>query len=172
MILVAGDSYSDSCYSTRTCQVKNGKRFSWVELLRRDYTIKCVAQSGSSNKQIVSQIKRSKQCDYLIVNLSSLARPAKWFHRDRGDIVKVIEQNFKIAQGLAKRPNTLCWTPYPGYEDIDEVHYIPLEQHNELYNEAVKKTCTQHHMDATGNLYLYQWMRERLRNEIVDSLVS
>ena len=166
MILVAGDSYSDSCYETQTCHDGNGDPVSWVNLLSRDYAIKCVAQSGSSNYDIVSQVKRSSGYDYLIVNVTSLARLARWRSfrsRESEDL-----SNFKIAQGLAKRYNTLCWTPYPGYEEVSGIHYLPLAKHNELYNDDVKTICTQHHLDRVGNELLYSWMKERLNETLVD----
>ena len=169
MILIAGDSYSDSRYETRTCHCGNGDPVSWVNLLSRDYTVECVAKSGSSNYDIVSQVMRSAEYDYLIVNVTSLARSARWSsfrHRESEDV-----SNFKIAQSLAKRSNTLCWTPYPGYEKIDEIHYIPLARHNELYNEKVKSCCTQHHLDRESNYLLYSWMKERL-NETLVAVVS
>ena len=165
MILIAGDSYSDSRYETRTCHNGNGEPVSWVNLLSQDYEVRCVAQSGSSNYDIVSQVMRSSGYKLLIVNVTSIARSARW--RPYRSRESEDSSNIKIAQGLAKRPKTLCWTPFPGYEDIDEIHYLPLAKHNELYNEEVKSRCTQHHLDRVGNELLYSWMKDRLNDETI-----
>lgn len=164
MILIAGDSYSDSSYSSPTCRKGNIEPYSWVNLLSQHAHIRCVAQSGCSNYDIVSQISRSKHYDFLIVNVSNITRRARKSHYStKNSALPELEANLKIASTLGKRSATICWTPFPGYESCSGVHFIPLEHHNELYNKDVETRCTQNHLDREGHVILYEWMLKHLK---------
>lgn len=166
MILIAGDSYSDSSFSSPTCKMGNSEPYSWVNLLSQHYNTRCVAQSGCSNYDIVSQISRSKHYDFLIVNVSNITRTArKSPYRVKDNTLPELQANLKIASSLGKRSATLCWTPFPGYEGLPGVHFIPLEKHNELYNQSVQTRCTQNHMDREGHALLYEWMLKHLNSK-------
>ena len=166
MILVAGDSYSDSSYSNQTCRRGNSEPYSWVNLLSQHYSIRCAAQTGCSNYDIVSQISRRKDYNFLIVNVSAVTRTA-WNapYPTKNSKLSEVEANLKIASTLGKRSDTLCWTPFPGYEGCSGVHFIPLEHHNEMYNRSVETRCTQNHMDREGHMILYEWMLKQLKSK-------
>lgn len=163
-LLICGDSYSDN--RNRSCWEGSKERWSWVDLLSRDYETKCIGQSGVSNWDIWRQIKSQKgYYDLMIVNLSSLVRTSLVYPQPTLSDEDQHTLNLQIAHRIVKLPNTLCWTPFPGYESISRVHFIPLERENEMYNEAISYKCTNHHLTREGNTQLYDWMIRLIEND-------
>lgn len=163
-ILICGDSYSDA--NNISCDFASIGHWSWVDRLKSHYTVKCIAKVAASNLDIWRQIQTANDdWDHIIVNLSDLRRRNS-YHWKSGTVKlsKEDEQraNLRVAREIAQRQNTLCWTPFPGYSGIAGIHYIPLEEHNEMYTKSVRFECTSHHLTREGNDQLYKWMLKQL----------
>jgi len=165
MILIAGDSYSDASDNNSCCR-GSVERYSWVDRLSEDFEIRCVGQVGASNYDIVRQVSRERGYSLLVVNLSHPERVSTYPPHPK--VEDESDLNFKIAAQFAQRANTICWTPFAGYESIPGILYQPLTEHNELYTESVEYECTKHHFTREGNDIMYRWMKERLNETLVD----
>jgi len=160
-VLICGDSYSDN--RNRSCAQGSLEQWSWVDLLSRDYEIKCIAGVGASNWDIWRQIdSQTAEYDLKIVNLTTLKRVNTYYPRLKMSDADQYSLNLQIARRIVKLPNTLCWSPFPEYEEMSRVHFIPLEQENELYNRKAKHRCTNHHFTREGNTQLYDWMKSQI----------
>ena len=167
MILVAGDSFSDA---SDNCSCFEGSigRYSWVDLLQQYYKVQCVGQVGASNYDIAKQVWRAKRWTFLVVNLTHPLRTATYVPPPKCE--DGLKLNMKIAAHFAQRPNTLCWTPFVGYESISGVHYQPLEQFNEMYNYKAAYSCTNHHFTQEGNSMIYKWIKDQIEQKFTVAL--
>ena len=163
-IIIAGDSYSDWSRQSCTQGGLEDDSTSWVALLSDHYNIECLAYQGCANWDILRQVRPWLSSDQLkLVNFSALARwspliqPIKQLTKD-----EIIEQQRKMAYWLAEQPNTLCWTPFPGY-DHPKIHCLPFERENELYSERAQQRCTHHHFTRRGNELMYEWALDQIK---------
>lgn len=160
-VLICGDSYSD--HRNPSCAERSLEQWSWVDLLSCDYKTRCVAGVGASNWDIWRQIKsQTIESDLRIVNLAPANRKSTYDFQLKMSDADQYSLNLQIADRIVKLSNTLCWTPFPGYEEITRVHFIPLKRENELYNEEVLFKCTNHHFTREGNTQLYTWMKSQI----------
>jgi hypothetical protein len=166
-LLIAGDSFSDASDAC-SCDERSVHRYSWVDLLQQDYKIQCVGQVGASNYDIVKQVWRARGWTFLVVNLSHPLRASSYVPPPkRKDGLKL---NMKIAAYFAQKPNTICWTPFVGYESISGVHYQPLKRFNEMYNYKAAFSCTNHHFTQEGNDMFYRWIKDQIELKFASAL--
>jgi len=155
VILIAGDSFSDA-NSSLTCARASVGNASWVRMLAREYSVQCVALLGSSNYDIARQIW--KQPGLKIVNLSHPHRLTR--HHAPPDF-DGYELNMLIAQKISQMSDTICWTPFVGYEHLN-IASPDLDNYNEYYSDEAKSRCTCHHLTQEGNERLYSWIKEKI----------
>lgn len=158
-IVICGDSFS-AVNDLVTCNQKFDETYSWIHELQKLYNITCYAKSGASNLDIVNQIKRATEYDLLLVNLTHLQRLALLFSYKTAPTIKeelIVQRNLELANWVANRPRSICWTPFTGYESIKSVHTKHFERENEYFNDSLSAPLTKHHMTEEGNKMLAEW---------------
>lgn len=167
MILIAGDSFSDA---SDNCSCYEGSigRHSWVDRLSEQFEITALGQVGASNYDIVKQFWRARGWTFLVVNLTHPLRTSSYLPPPK--CKDGLELNMKIADYFAQKPNTICWTPFVGYESISGVHYQPLKRFNEMYNYKAAFSCTNHHFTQEGNDMFYRWIKDQIELKFASAL--
>lgn len=169
-IAICGDSYS-AVNDLYTCSYDPPftESYSWIHELQKQYSVTCYAKSGSSNLDIVYQIKRAAKHDLLIVNLSHIIRLSLYTNVKKApkiDEQSIIKRNIELAEWIAKRPHSLCWSPFPGYETIPSVHTKYFERENEYFNKNLQGKLTKHHMTEKGNQLMAEWALEQIEKRV------
>jgi hypothetical protein len=177
-VIIAGDSYSDPTWQ--------GTGENWVTWLSNKLNVTCIAMSGFSNWDIAQTLKRNT-ADIILCSLTSHSRIsqhpkirnhsmnlvesewdaitdlqdlelAKQYVASQPDPLKIRERNKKIAQQLITQyPHVYFWSPFPEYEHLSGVSWIPLERDNEMYASV---TCTGCHLSYRGNEWLFNHMKQ------------
>ena len=188
MILIAGDSYSDSTYVLPDGHMAKD---CWTHQLEQQYEIENRAKRGVANLDILrSQIQT--YTGPAIVNLSSLVRlplcsleiindgyfwdggedeldkpiPSRCVQREyqmRQLTKKQKQRVYKANTASARRMITQLasayfWSPFPDYEQWTEVDYIPITWGNTMYNKRLPDEGN--HLTSQAHSWLAQHMRD------------
>lgn len=169
-IAICGDSYS-AVNDLYTCNYDPPftESYSWIHELQKRYDVTCYAKSGSSNLDVVMQIKRAAEYDLLIVNLTHIIRLSLIMNVKKAPEVderSVVKRNLELAEWIAKRPHSICWSPFPGYEKIPSVYTMYFERENELYNKNLQGLLTKHHMTHRGNQLMAEWILDQIEKRV------
>ena len=78
------------------------------------------------------------------------------------------EANMKAAEKIVSSHtnSSFIWSPFPGYDHLSAVKYLPFEQENELYNLSIARQNVGNHFTQKGNDLLFdivdRWLQEKL----------
>lgn len=154
MILIAGDSFSDTQYALGD---STPNECSWTWWLNAPCTHRAV--QGSANFDILHQTKGWRGS--AIVNLSAFRR-LPLYMKTRGITLnweRCAILNRASAERIIKAlPDAYIWSPFPEYEHWPEVHYVPIEWGNALYDESLPDVGN--HLTRSAHVWLAQHMRE------------
>lgn len=169
-VYICGDSFS-AVNDSVTCNhpLDDVEAYSWVHELQKRYSVTCYARSGASNFDIINQIKRLKTYDLLITNLTQIKRLALHVRMENlpnVDLLTVARRNIELGKWISKRPNSICWTPFTGYEAIKTIHTMYFERENEYFNKQLSAPVTKHHMTEKGNQLLAEWMIDQIERKL------
>jgi hypothetical protein len=188
VILIAGDSYSDSAYVLPDGHMAKD---CWTHQLEQEYKIENRAKRGVANLDILrSQIQT--YTGPAIVNLSSLVRlplcgleiindgyfwdgredeldkpiPSRCVQREyqmRQLTKKQKQRVYKANTTSARRMITQLtgayfWSPFPEYEQWTEVDYVPITWGNTMYNKRLPDEGN--HLTSPAHSWLTQHMRD------------
>lgn len=166
MIRIIGDSYSDDAYRVE------GFTNTWVRVLAREFEIENCAVRGCANLDMLHKQAR----DYTgpaIVNLSALTRrpwqsvPVKGWDDSEANIYKL--NTIAARKMIAQMPTAYFWSPFLDYKTWTEVHFIPLEWGNTMYDTRYKQLTVNfgkatvqdagNHLTAEAHSWLVDHMR-------------
>lgn len=116
-VLICGDSYSDPTKPINDYPPTNA----WVDKLRDDFDVVCLAQVGANNEEILNQAAQDVSRDFTLISLAPLAR---------GDNLK---QMIKSVYQITQIKNCYVWSPFRDYASVKGVDWQPFVSHNEFY---------------------------------------
>lgn len=165
-IYLIGDSFSDPTYEG------DQEGVSWTHRLMASYEVTPYAYRGWSNLDIWSKISIVPDDALKIINLSHPTRFPKESKLasdlSRRYVSNPTAMNIKAASKIVSSysNSSFIWSPFPGYENIPEIRYLPFEQENELYNESIARQNVGNHLTQKGNDMLFavvdKWLQEKL----------
>ena len=169
MILIAGDSYSDSNHVHKKIEQHY---FSWSnELLHIYYDSICVAASGEGNWDIKRQLSRYNNYSLAIVSVSYLSRLPIHLGESRKNTLtekQITHLNLKWAREICELPNTYVWTLFPGYETVEKVDFLKdLTAEDGLVWDKTLNTCvTGNHLTLKGNIWMINHMQKIINQKL------
>lgn len=150
-VLICGDSYADERYGGPVRGYGNAG-ITWIELLRKDYSVDCVGQAGDSNVEILAQMLKHRQPYHrAIVHLTTL---------DRGGDVK---RSIKAVRKILSFDYVYAWSIYPEFMDTKNVDWQPFVAYNEAYIGLENHDFTGCHFTQEGNYALYEHMKHIIK---------
>jgi hypothetical protein len=175
-ILICGDSYSHEDLIIDDFK----PTYTWISLLKNDYTVHSVGQAGASNLTILEQVlknTRNKEAwDYIIVSLAPLLRDSNSLKHSIKIVHTIIKQVNQIAH------NSYVWSCFEDFRNIVSIDWQPFVAYNEQFikmqNEEKHKTThyTGCHFTQEGNKAVYEHMKYIINrgehNNVIDKRSS
>ena len=165
-VYLIGDSFSDPTYAG------DQEGVSWTHRLMAAYDVTPYAYRGWSNLDIWSKISIVPDNGLKIINLSHPTRFPKESKLasdlSRRYVSDPTIMNMKAAEKIVSSHtnSSFIWSPFPGYDHLSAVKYLPFEQENELYNLSIARQNVGNHFTQKGNDLLFdivdRWLQEKL----------